>query len=167
MPAECSSAGIADVHHGNTPALQQWVLCSSESLAPWLGEIPIQSMTSHSPSDSKTIPINFEGNAVKYPALWKVPFPEANLKPHWEFHWSLFGNKIPLHVPLHVRSYSGKHSPWWEQPDNFDYLDYLFVKFGPMLHFVSMSKFLCAWTCLWTAQLSNIKGCEMHCCALL
>lgn len=43
-------------------------------------------------------------------------------------------------VTLHDRSYSAKHSPWWEQPDNFDYHEYLFVKFGPMPHFISMSK---------------------------
>lgn len=67
---------------------------------------------------------------------------------------------------LHDRSYSGKHSPWWEQPDNSDYLDYLLVKFGPMPHFVCQ-KFLCAWTRLWTAQLSKILMCEMHCYALL
>lgn len=63
-------------------------LCSSgvhrspESLAPRAGEIHIQSMNSHIPSDSKMIPTNFEGNAVKYPALWKVRLPETDLKFH-------------------------------------------------------------------------------------
>lgn len=111
-------------------------------LSPWLHGLgrPIFSPQTHIPSASKMNPTNFEGNPAKFPALSQNPrFPETNLKPHWGFHWSLLGNKIPLSRCVIDHTLENAALGGNSQIILIS-LTTCLVKFGTTPHFVSVSK---------------------------
>lgn len=99
FPAQYTSAGKADVHPRNTLALQQWcatLLCVLGSTG-WGDPSSVHEL-SH-PFSLKDDSHRLWGESCQIscsPQPQKARSPESNLKPYWGFHWSLFGNKLPL-----------------------------------------------------------------------
>lgn len=69
---------------------------SSESLAPQAGEIHLNPQTLTSLQPQRSFTQTPRGILPNFLLPRQAFSPESNLKPHWECHWSLFGNRIPL-----------------------------------------------------------------------